>query len=111
SVGRLPLSPKLRQRERAVASSMVLARLHRAFLRLAGKLRPKSLLGQAITYALGQWPVLEVFRERGEIEIDNNRVENAIRPTAIGKKNWLFIGATEAGSKSAVLYSLIGSCL
>lgn len=105
------LSPKLRQRERAVTSAMVLARLHRAFLRLVNKVRPKSLLGQAITYALGQWSVLEVFRERGEIEIDNNRVENAIRPTAIGKKNWLFIGATGAGSKSAVRYSLIGSCL
>src|SRR5690606_36410802 len=93
------LSSTLRQRERAGTSAMVLARLHRACLRLTRQVRPKSLLGQAFTYTLGQWPALQVFCERGEIEIDNNRVENAIRPTALGKKNWLFIGATQAGCK------------
>jgi len=46
----------------------------------------------------------------GGIEIDNNLCENAIRPTAVGKKNWLFIGAEEAGWRSAVIYSIITSC-
>jgi transposase len=67
--------------------------------------------GQAVAYALGQWDGLEVFLSHGDIEIDNNGVENAIRPTAVGKRNWLFIGAPQAGSKSATLYSLLGSCL
>ena len=44
------------------------------------------------------------------MEIDNNLVENAIRPTALGRKNWLFIGAEEAGWRSAVIYSIIQSC-
>lgn len=105
------ISSVLRQRERAVTSGMVLARLKRACLHLASRVRPKSLLGQAISYALSQWQALEVYRDRGNIEIDNNGVENAIRPTAVGKKNWLFIGAPEAGSKAATFYTLLGSCL
>jgi transposase len=44
------------------------------------------------------------------VEIDNNRVENAIRPTAVGKKNWLFFGSPEAGQRSAVVYTLIEKC-
>jgi transposase len=53
---------------------------------------------------------LERFLEHGEVEIDNNLVENAIRPTAVGKKNWLFFGSEEAGQRSAVIYTLIGNC-
>jgi hypothetical protein len=105
------LSAVLRQRERAVTSRMVLARLKRACLRMASRVRPTSLLGKALSYALSQWQALEVYRNRGDIEIDNNGVENAIRPTAVGKKNWLFIGAPDAGSKAATFYTLIGSCL
>ena len=105
------LGPVLRQRARAVTSGMVLDRLKRACLRLANRVRPTSLLGKALSYTLSQWEPLEVPRHRGEIEIDNNSVENAIRPTALGKKNWLFIGAPEAGAKAATFYTLIGSCL
>ena len=50
------------------------------------------------------------FLAHGEVEIDNNLVENAIRPTALGKKNWLFFGSAEAGQRSAVLYTLIQNC-
>ena len=53
---------------------------------------------------------MERFLEHGEVEIDNNLVENAIRPTAIGKKNWLFFGSEEAGARSAVMYTLIANC-
>jgi hypothetical protein len=105
------LGSVLRQRERAVTSGMVLARLKRACMRLLGRVRPTSLLGKAFAYTLSQWQALEVYLNRGDIEIDNNQVENAIRPTAVGKKNWLFIGAPEAGSKAATFYTLIGSCL
>ena len=55
-----------------------------------GRFPPKSLLGAAIDYALGQWSTLQVYLGNGRVEIDNNLVENAIRPTALGKKNWLF---------------------
>jgi hypothetical protein len=67
-------------------------------------------MGQAISYALNQWPTLEPFLEHGEVELDNNLVENAIRPTAIGKKNWLFFGSAEAGQRSAVMYTLVANC-
>ena len=59
---------------------------------------------------MGQWELLEVYPGDGRVEIDNNLVENAIRPTALGRKNWLFIGAEDAGWRSAIVYSLIQSC-
>ena len=61
-------------------------------------------------YALGQWSGLEVFLRDGRVEIDNNLVENAIRPTAIGKKNWLFMGDAGAGQRGAIIYTIIESC-
>jgi len=62
---------------------------------------PQSPLGQALDYALDQWPHLEPWLEDGRLEIDNNLVENAIRPTSVGKKNWLFIGEAGAGRREA----------
>lgn len=53
---------------------------------------------------------LLVFLEDGRIEIDNNLIENAIRPTAVGKKNWLFFGPAHAGERSAILYTVIECC-
>jgi transposase len=104
--------PKLRQAERASLSRPVLARLYRALVRLKSLRRylPQSLMGKAIGYALNQWPSLLVFLEDGRLEIDNNLVENAIRPTAVGKKNWLFIGEAQAGDRSAIIYTIIESC-
>jgi len=70
---------------------------------------PKSPLGQAIDYTLGLWPKLQTFLHHGQVEVDNNLIENAIRPTAVGKKNWLFIGGEDTGERSAILYTLIES--
>ena len=67
-------------------------------------------MGKAIHYALDQWESLEVYLRDPLIEIDNNLVENAIRPTALGKKNWLFFGDANAGERGAVIYSIIESC-
>jgi transposase len=53
---------------------------------------------------------LTVYLADGRVEIDNNLVENAIRPTAIGKKNWLFVGDADAGERSAIIYTVIESC-
>lgn len=69
----------------------------------------RSLLGQAIDYALNRWETLIRYVDDGRLEIDNNLCENAIRPTAVGKKNFLFIGHPEAGQRSAVIYSVLGS--
>ncbi len=51
-----------------------------------------------------------IYTEHAQVEIDNNLVENAIRPTAIGKKNWLFFSSAEAGRTSAILYTLLETC-
>lgn len=88
--------PKLRQAERAAHSRMILARLRRALQAQQRRHLPQSLIGVAITYALDQWSMLKRFIEGGRIEIDNTLVENAIRPTAVGKKNWLFVSVTRS---------------
>jgi hypothetical protein len=69
-----------------------------------------GLLGIAIDYALGQWQTLDVFLKDGRVEIDNNLVENAVRPTALGKKNWLFTGDADAGERGAIIYAVIDRC-
>ena len=74
------------------------------------KVLPKSGLGKACDYLLRFWQPLMRHFESGETRIDNNLVENAIRPSAIGKKNWLFIGHPEAGQRSAIIYSIVVSC-
>jgi hypothetical protein len=106
------VGPRLREAVRAHESRPIVQRLHRALLRLktSGRHLPQSLLGIAIDYALGQWKTLEVYVADGRVEIDNNLVENAIRPTAIGKKNWLFIGEAGAGDRGAILYTIIECC-
>ena len=71
---------------------------------------PQSLTGKAITYTLTLWKELERYADTGHIEIDNNLVENAIRPTAIGKKNWLFFGSPDSGQQSAIIYSILETC-
>lgn len=70
---------------------------------------PKSLLGKAVNYCLNQWQRLENYIKDGHSYIDNNVVENAIRPFVIGRKNWLFSGTPEGARASALLYSLIES--
>jgi transposase len=104
--------PRWRQAVRAHQSRPLVKRIERALVRLKSSRRylPQSLLGQAIDYALSQWPTLEVYLQDGRIEIDNNLVENAIRPTALGKKNWLFVGEAGAGERSAIVYTVIESC-
>jgi transposase len=71
---------------------------------------PQSNTGRAIRYALKLWDKLSVFIENGDIEPDNNLVENSIRPTAIGKKNWLFFGSETSGQNSAIIYTVVENC-
>jgi transposase len=102
--------PQLRAAMRLWQSYPVLVRLRRAMELVRARTLPQGLLGQAIDYTLKRWEALTRFVDDGGLEIDNNLIENAIRPSALGKKNWLFIGHPEAGERSAVIYTLLGSC-
>jgi transposase len=102
--------PAAREALRASHSRMVMQRLKRALDKLEPRYLPKSPLGQAINYALNQWPALARFLDHGEVEVDNNLVENTIRPTAVGKKNWLFFGSAEAGTRNAGVFTLVQNC-
>ncbi len=71
---------------------------------------PKSPWGQAVYYSLVRWEKLTRYAEDGHVEIDNNLVENAIRPIALGRRNYLFAGSHEAAQRAAVIYSLLATC-
>jgi hypothetical protein len=71
---------------------------------------PKSPLGLAVGYALNQWPALNVYLTDGDLRIDNNAAENALRGTALGRKNWLFWGSETGGRTAAVLTSFTATC-
>jgi len=68
---------------------------------------PKSTIGKAIRYMTNRWPYLKRYTEDGRYEIDNNLVENAIRPVALGKKNYLFSGSHNGAKRSAMFYTLV----
>jgi len=68
---------------------------------------PKSTIGKALAYSIERWPELMIYPSDGKLNIDNNPVENSIRPVAIGRKNYLFAGSHEAAERSAMLYSFL----
>jgi transposase len=74
------------------------------------KVLPKSAIGKALGYSISRWPELMLYATDGKLNIDNNPVENQVRPVAIGRKNYLFAGSHEAAKRSAILYSLMGTC-
>jgi hypothetical protein len=84
--------------------------LRKIALALRSRMLPKSGLGHACTYLLNQWEPLTAHLRHSQTRLDNNLIENAIRPSALGKKNWLFIGHPDAGQRSAIIYSLVVSC-
>jgi hypothetical protein len=71
---------------------------------------PGSQLAKACDYALRIWPRLEVFLTHGQVELDTNLAENAMRPVALGRKNWLHIGDEKAGPKIAAILSVLATC-
>ena len=68
---------------------------------------PKSAIGKAIQYSLNQWHKLSGYIKSGDINVDNNRAERAIKPFVIGRKNWMFCNTASGANASATLYSLI----
>lgn len=80
---------------------------------IAGEIKhtlPKSRIGKAMAYSLDRWDQLSAYLYDGILEIDNNPVENAIRPVALGRKNYLFAGSHEAAQRAAMVYSLLATC-
>jgi len=71
---------------------------------------PSSPIRQAVEYTLKRWDKLILYAQTDLLDPDNNRVENSIRPVAIGRKNYLFAGSHDAAQRSAMLYSLLGTC-
>ena len=74
------------------------------------KLLPKSNMGKAFVYTLNQWTRLCEYTQSGEYIIDNNPIENKIRPIALGRKNYLFAGNDKAAQRAAIIYSLMAAC-
>ena len=97
---------ELRQKE----SLPILSELEKWMKEQIPEVLPKSAIGKAISYTLGLWKRLIRYIDNGEWEIDNNLVENSIRPVAIGRKNYLFAGSHEAAQQAAMIYSFLGTC-
>ena len=96
----------LRQEE----SAPILKALEQWMINEYPSVLPKSPIGVAIHYSLQRWKKLSLYITDGKLEIDNNLVENAIRPVAIGRKNFLFAGSHRAAQNAAMLYSFLGTC-
>lgn len=93
------------------ARSLPIAReLHDFILTHLKNQLPAGNLGQALSYTLNQWPKILHCLQQGVLEIDTNLVENMIRPTKLGMKNWLFFGSLEAGTNNALIYTLLANC-
>mgnify|MGYP001178134782 FL=1 len=88
----------------------VLNQLHQWLKENIVKEPPASSMGKALSYSLKRWEKLMLYTGDGKLEIDNNLVENSIRPIAIGRKNYLFAGSHQAAQCAAMIYSLLGSC-
>jgi transposase len=101
--------PRLRAAWRQGHFGLTLALLQKTAQRLQRLCLPRSQLGQACGYLLGHWEPLTAHLAHGRTQLDTNAVENAIRPSKLGAKNWLFVGHPAAGDRAAVLYSLVVS--
>lgn len=84
--------------------------MKKAAQRIHEKSLPRSNIAKACAYLLSHWEPLMRTLENGRARLDTNLVENSIQQTALGKRNWMFIGRPAAGYRSAILYSLIISC-
>jgi len=102
-------TPEIRKTIRQARAQPLLDSL-RTWLELTlAKLSRKSETAAAIRYALSRWTALTRFIDDGELEIDNNTAERALRVVALGRKNFLFAGSNAGGERAAAIYSLLGS--
>jgi transposase len=92
------------QRSKPIAEA-----LRQWLTRQRGQVPDGSATAKAIEYSLGRWAALVRYLEDGDLPIDNNHLENRIRPVALGRSNWLFAGSLRAGQRAAVIMTLIQS--
>lgn len=100
---------KAREKVRQLQAKPILQQLGQWLMEEYPKVLPKSSIGQAIAYSLKRWNSLADYIYHGIAEIDNNLVENQVRPLALGRKNYLFAGSRSAAENTAICYSLIAS--
>ena len=91
-------------------SVVIIGEIARWLSKQSGEVLPKSGIGMAINYTLNLWPRLIRYPDDGRFNIDNNLIENSIRPVALGRKNYLFAGSHESAQRGAVIYSLLATC-
>jgi transposase len=103
-------SPDIKYQTRQQKSKFILSELHEYLLSNQHSIPPKSLLGQAVSYTLNQWPKLLTHLQDGRLENNNNRSERAIKPFVMGRKAWLFADSVEGAEAAAIIYSLIETC-
>ncbi len=98
------------QRYRNIYARPILIEIEQWLTNNINKVVPQSPIGKAITYTYNLWPRLKAYIDNGKYEIDNNKIENAIRPLALGRKNYLFAGSHSAAQKAAMMYSFFATC-
>ena len=103
------LEPQARLLLRQSRSRPIVDALHQWLLAQRQSLAKADVTAKAIDYSLSNWRALTRYLDDGHVPIDNNAVENSIRPLAVGRKNWLFVGSQQAGERAAVMLSLIES--
>lgn len=103
-------TPEQIKKHRQQHSIPILNTLEQLLKDLLVKTLPDSPLGKAIRYTLKRWQKLCIYTTNGILQIDNNLVENSIRPVALGRKNYLFAGSHERAQDAAMLYSLFATC-
>ena len=103
------IDTEARRQLRQERAKPALAELHAWLLATQQAVAIGSGTGKAIEHAIKRWPALVRYADSGALPIDNNAVENAIRPIAIGKKNWLFAGSERAGRRAAAIQTLLGT--
>jgi transposase len=107
---RRALSAGERHAQRRELAEEWLEEIRAACLTLVRQVLPKSVLGQAVAYTLNMWAKLRRCFDYPEVELSNNLAENSMRPVALGRKNWLHVGSTQAGPKVAAILSVVESC-
>jgi transposase len=103
----LPLTAAARCELRCAEANPVLDKIEAYLGELATTVLPKSSLAKAITYAQNQWDALRCYTTDGRLTIDNNTAERTLRHQAVGRRNWLFLGSENAGSRAAILYTIM----
>lgn len=98
-----------RSRLRESRAGPLLEELYAWLVAIHAKSPPRGSLAKAIQYTLNRWAALTQFLKDGRLPLDTNAVENAIRPIALGRRNWLFAGSEAGGVRAAQIYSLLGS--